>query len=44
MTAAPQVTADECTPAAHPGTPLPAARGYAAGKADYLTRLPNIEG
>ena len=47
MTAAPlagHVVARECAPAAHRGTRPRAARGYAAGKADYLTRLRKIEG
>jgi DNA-binding FrmR family transcriptional regulator len=36
--------AGECTPSARPGTPPRTARGYAAGKDDYLTRLRKIEG
>ncbi len=34
----------ECSPATHRGTPPRTARGYAAGKPDYLTRLRKIEG
>ena len=47
MTAVPQATfgsASECTPPVRPGTPRRAARGYGAGKADYLTRLRKVEG
>jgi DNA-binding FrmR family transcriptional regulator len=36
--------AGECTPPARTGTPRRTARGYAAGKDDYLTRLRKIEG
>ena len=34
----------DCAPPARTGTPRRTARGYAAGKADYLTRLRKIEG
>lgn len=40
--AVPLVT--ECAPSARAGTPRRTARGYATGKADYLTRLRKIEG
>jgi CsoR family transcriptional regulator, copper-sensing transcriptional repressor len=36
--------ASECTPSIRSGTPARTARGYAAGKTDYLTRLRKIEG
>jgi CsoR family transcriptional regulator, copper-sensing transcriptional repressor len=42
LAGAPRVA--ECTPPAHTGTPRRTARGYASGKADYLTRLRKIEG
>lgn len=42
MTAVP--LAGECIPPARSGTPQRTARGYATGKADYLTRLRKIEG
>jgi DNA-binding FrmR family transcriptional regulator len=42
MTTAPLV--GECAPSASTSTPRRTARGYAAGKADYLTRLRKIEG
>jgi DNA-binding FrmR family transcriptional regulator len=38
------VLARECTPPPRTGTPRRTARGYAAGKDDYLTRLRKIEG
>ena len=36
--------AGECTPPARTGTARRTARGYAAGKADYLARLRKVEG
>lgn len=38
------VRAGECVPPVRTGTPARTARGYAAGKADYLTRLRKVEG
>jgi DNA-binding FrmR family transcriptional regulator len=38
------VLAGECVPPVRTGTPPRTARGYAAGKADYLTRLRKVEG
>jgi DNA-binding FrmR family transcriptional regulator len=38
------VVAGECVPPVRTGTPTRTARGYAAGKADYLTRLRKVEG
>jgi CsoR family transcriptional regulator, copper-sensing transcriptional repressor len=38
------VPAGECVPPVRTGTPRRTARGYAAGKSDYLTRLRKIEG
>jgi len=47
MTAPAPVTlqqAGECTPPVRTGTPRRTTRGYATGKADYLSRLRKIEG
>ena len=38
------VATGECVPPVRTGTPVRTARGYAAGKADYLTRLRKVEG
>jgi DNA-binding FrmR family transcriptional regulator len=47
VTAVPRVGVSsngECSPPVRTGTPARTARGYATGKADYLTRLRKIEG
>jgi CsoR family transcriptional regulator, copper-sensing transcriptional repressor len=47
MTAAPLARGapvGECTPPIRGGTPQRTARGYAAGKENYLTRLRKVEG
>ena len=45
MTASsPADVSGECVPPVRTGTPPRTARGYAAGKADYLTRLRKVEG
>jgi DNA-binding FrmR family transcriptional regulator len=46
MTAVPlaDIPGGECSPPVRAGTARRTARGYASGKADYLTRLRKIEG